>query len=126
MLVPVLMYGIETVLWKEKGKSTIRPVQVDNLIGVLCIRRMDRVLNAQIRELWGMKKDLHERIDEGVLRWFSHVERMERGRIAKKVYVEEFTGSRSVGKQRNRWIDTVKVVKEETVRCQASKDNGPE
>ena len=26
-----------------------------------------------------------ERIDEGVLRWFSHVERMENDRIAKKV-----------------------------------------
>ena len=30
-------------------------------------RRMDRVSNAQIRELCGVKKGLDERIDEGVL-----------------------------------------------------------
>ena len=49
---------------------------MDNLRGLLGIRRMDRVLNACIRELWEVKKGLDERIDEGVLRWFGHVERM--------------------------------------------------
>ena len=34
-----------------------------------------------------------ERIDEGVFRWFSHVERIENDRIAKRVYVREFAGS---------------------------------
>ena len=34
-----------------------------------------------------MRKGLDERIDEGVLRWFSHVERMERDKIAKRVFV---------------------------------------
>ena len=36
-----------------------------------------------------------ERIDEGVLRWLGHVERMENDRIAKSVYVGEYAGSRS-------------------------------
>ena len=52
-----------------------------------------------------MRKGLNERIDEGVLRWFGNVKRMERDRMAKKVYVGEFAGSRSVGRPR---IDTVK------------------
>ena len=33
---------------------------------------------------------------------------MENGRIAKRVYVEECAGSRSVGRPRKRWTDTVK------------------
>ena len=41
-----------------------------NLRGLLCIRGMDRVPNARIRELCGLKKGLDESIDEGVLRWF--------------------------------------------------------
>ena len=48
------------------------------------------------------EKGLDERIDEGVLRWFGHVERMERDRIAKRVYVRECAGSRSVGRPRKR------------------------
>ena len=73
------------MLWKEKERSRIRAVPMDNLRGFLGIRRMDRVPNARIRELWGVKKGLDERIDEGVLKWFSHVEKMERHRIAKRV-----------------------------------------
>ena len=49
-----------------------------------------------------------EKIDEGFLRWFGHVERMENDRIAYRVYVEDCTGSRSVGRLRKRRIDTVK------------------
>ena len=45
---------------------------MDNLRGLLGITRMDRVRNAWIRELCGVRKGLDERIDEGILRWFSH------------------------------------------------------
>ena len=65
---------------------------------------MDRFPNARIRELCGVRKGRGERIDEGVPRWFGHVERMERDRIAKR----EYAGSHSVGRPRKRWIDTVK------------------
>ena len=34
-----------------------------------------------------MKKGLNEGIDEGMLWWFGHVERMERDRTAKRVLV---------------------------------------
>ena len=46
-------------------------------------RRMDRLLNDWIRELCGVKNSLDERIDEDVLRWFGHVEKMKSERIAK-------------------------------------------
>ena len=39
-------------------------------------RRMDRVQNARIRELCRVTKGLDRRIDEGVLRWFGHVQKM--------------------------------------------------
>ena len=68
----------ETMLWQEKERSRIRVVQMDNLRGLLGIRRMDRVPNSRIRELCGVKKGLQ---------WFGHVERMDRDRIAKRVYV---------------------------------------
>ena len=51
---------------------------------------------------------MDESIDEGVLRWFSYVERMENDMIAKRVYVGECACSRLVGRPRKRWIDTIK------------------
>ena len=50
LLLPVLMYCSETMLWKEKERSRIRAVQTNNLRGSLDIRRMDRIPNAQRRE----------------------------------------------------------------------------
>ena len=108
LLVPVFMYGSETMLWKEKEGSRFRAVQMDNFRGLLGIRRMERVPNARIRELCGVRKGLDERIDEGVFRWFGHMERMENDRIFKRVYVGECDYSRSVNKLRKKWIDTAK------------------
>ena len=81
---------------------------MDNLKGLLGIRRMDRVPNARIRELYRITKGVDDRIDEGVLQWFGHVERMERDRIAKRLYIGKCAGSHSVGGPRKGWIDTLK------------------
>ena len=83
LLVPVLMYGSESMLWKKKKRSRIIAVQIYNFRGLLGIRRMKRVPNSWIRDLCGVKKGIDERI-EVVLWWFGH---MEKDRIAKRVYV---------------------------------------
>ena len=49
---------------------------MDKLRGLLGIRRMDRVLNARIREFYKVTKGRMERM-----------ERMENDRFAKRVYV---------------------------------------
>ena len=73
---------------------------MDYLRGLLGIRRTDRVPDARIRQLCGVRWGLDEKIDERILSWFGHVEKMERDRIAKSVCVGECAGSRSVGRPR--------------------------
>ena len=72
LLVPVLRYGSETMIQREKERSRVKAVQMDNLRGLL-----GRVTNVRIRELCGVRKGLDEGIDEGILLWFGHGERME-------------------------------------------------
>ena len=132
LLVPVLTYGRETMIWSEKERIDlsslhiivslpyVRTVQMDNLRGLLGIRKTDKVLNTWIMLLSRGKKGVDKKIDEGVLQWFGHVERMENDRIAKRVYVGEFAGIHSVGSSQERWIDTVK----DCFGYQASKENG--
>ena len=81
---------------------------MDNLRGLLGIKKMDRVLNARIRELFGVNKGLDERINESVLRRFGYVEGMENDRIPKRVYVRECAVNCSLGRPQKRWIDPVK------------------
>ena len=56
----VLLYGSETRVWREKERSRIRAVQMDNLRGLLGIRRIERVSNTWIRDLCGVMKRLDE------------------------------------------------------------------
>ena len=69
------------MIWRKKDRSIVMAVQMDNLRGVLGIRRMGKVLNAGIRQLCGVTNGVDKKIDEGVLRWFGYVERMENGRV---------------------------------------------
>ena len=48
----------------------------------------------------------------------------ENDRIAKRVYVGECAGSRSVGRPQKRWIDIVneELLEEKRFGCQASKE----
>ena len=63
-------------------------------------------------------------MDERTVELSDHGERMENDRIANMVYVRECAGSRSVGRQCRRWINTVKDCLRKRFRYQRSKENG--
>ena len=52
----VLTYGSETMICREKERSRVRDVQKTTSRGLMGIRRMDKVLNAGIRQLCEMTK----------------------------------------------------------------------
>ena len=74
LLVSVLMYGSETMIWKEEERSRIIAVQVDKIRSLLGIARMDKVPNAQ-KELMKVFYNI------------SAIWRVENERIVKRVYV---------------------------------------
>ena len=71
---------------------------MDNLRSLLGVKEMDRVPNAWTKKLCRVAKC----VDESVLRWFGHIERMENDRMAKRVYVGKCVGSRLVGRPQKR------------------------
>ena len=40
-LVHILMHGSELLIWRESGSSRIRAVKIDNLMGLLVMKRID-------------------------------------------------------------------------------------
>ena len=50
VLLPVLMYSSETIVWNKMYRSKVQCVQMDNLKGVLGVRRIDKMRNERIRE----------------------------------------------------------------------------
>ena len=52
--------------------------------------------NACVRELCGVMEEA-ETVDENLLRWFKHIERMEGSRFIKMEYYEKSRANRPVG-----------------------------
>ena len=77
--VAVSVYGSETTEWREIERSRIIVLQMDNLRGLFCIRAIDKVSNALVRELCRVTKE-----DENFLRYFNHAEIMRKRWIEKK------------------------------------------
>ena len=80
---------------------------MDNLRSVLGVRRIDKIRNEFIRSTCGVEKGINERINESMLRWFGHVERMDDSRMVKRMYKSECIGKRPPGRAKRRWIDSV-------------------
>ena len=107
MLSPVLLYGSESMVWDKSYRSKVQAVQMDNLRSVLGVRRIDKIRNEFIRSTCGVQKGINERINESMLRWFGHVERMDDSRMVKRMYKSECIGKRPPGRAKRRWIDSV-------------------
>src|SRR5678815_4983448 len=107
MLLPVLLYSSETMVWNKKYRSKVQCVQMDNLRDMLGVKRINKMRNELIRELCGVKKGVHERINESMLRWFGHVERMNESRLVKRMYSGECVGNRPAGRPKRKWTESV-------------------
>ena len=62
-----------------------------------------------MRRIDGIERELASRADQRVLRWFGHVERMDKYRMARRVLMAEVSGGRVRGRPRLGWMDGVKV-----------------
>ena len=70
---------------------------------------MDRVRNEEVRRRAGIERELTNREDQRVLRWFGHVERMDEYRMARRVLSSDVNGGRVRGRPGLGWMDGVKV-----------------
>ena len=82
-------------------------VENDCLRNICGVRRIDRVRNTEVRRRCGKEVNVGVKIEQSVLRWFGHVERMDEERMVKRVYEASVEGVRRRGRPRRSWMDEV-------------------
>merc|ERR1712002_1395453 len=82
-------------------------VEMNCLRNICGRRRIDKIPNVRIREMCGKNVGVCERMDQAVLRWFEHVERMGNERLVKRVYDSEVRGARRRGRPMKSWMNGV-------------------
>ena len=73
----------------------------------LGVTRNDRIENRYIRGTAHVRR-LGEKLREGRLRWYGHVQRKDAGHVGKKVMDMDFPGTRRRGRPKRSYMDTVK------------------
>ena len=80
-----------------------------SIIRWMCNKSLrDRKASAELRERLGLLS-IKEVISRNNLRWFGHVERMKLSSWARRIVEMEVPGSRSKGRPRKTWWETVNV-----------------
>ena len=94
---------------RSAERRKVNVLDMEYLRNSVGVSQMDRVRNEEVRGRAGIERELASRADQGVLRWFGHVKRMDEYRMARRLLMAEVSGVRVRGSPRFGWMDGVKV-----------------
>ena len=109
VIVPTALYGAEAWGMRSAGRRKVNVLDMKCLRSLVGVLRMDRVRNKEVRRRVGIERELPSKADQRVLRWISHVERMDEYCLARRVLMAEVSGGGVLGRPRLGWMDDVKV-----------------
>ena len=90
---------------RSSERRKVNVLEMESLRSLVRVSRMDKVRNEEVRRRAGIERELASRADQRVLRWFGHVERMDKYRVARKVLLAGDGGARVRGTPRLGWMD---------------------
>ena len=108
IVVPTALYGSETWGLKEVERKKLNVFEMGCLRSMCGVTLWDRVRNEEVRRRVHVERELSDRVDQSVLRWFGHVERMDEERLVKRVMNSDVEGNRPRGRPRFGWADGVR------------------
>ena len=107
-IVPTTVYGAETWGMRLAERKRLNVLEMRCLRSMCGVTRLDRIRNEEVRRRTGVVRELAERADQRVLKWFGHMERMSDERLVKRVLKSEVSGRCVRGRPRIGWMDGVK------------------
>ena len=100
VIVPTALYGEEAWGKRSAEKRKVNVLEMKFLRSLVEMSQMDRVRNEEVRRRAGIERELANRADQRVLRWFGDVERMDEYRMARRMLMAEVGGGRVRGRPR--------------------------
>ena len=108
VIVPTALYAAETWGMKTADKQRLDVLEMRCLRSMCGVTRWDRLRNEEVRRRTGVLLELSNRAEQKGLRWFGHVERMDEGRMVKRISGSGVRGGRPRGRPRFGWMEGVK------------------
>src|SRR5215469_11704513 len=93
-----VMYGSELWVLSAKERKALEVFEMKGLRSMCGIRVSDRIRNERIRERCRWERGLVLRFEQNILKWYSHVVRMEGERLVGRVMDSWVEGNRGRGR----------------------------
>ena len=110
VVVLTVMYGSESWGMKVTERQKLNVFEIKCLRSMTGVSWLDRVWNEVVRARTDVRRELAARVAMNVLRWFSHLERMDDEQLLKKIMNAKVDGKSARGRPRIGWMDGVKRV----------------
>src|ERR1044072_9048509 len=98
MCLPSVIYGCETWMINARMRRNLNVFEMKGLRAICKLRRIDQIRNERIREMCKWKRCVVDRTEEGVLKWFGHMCRMNEDRKVGKVLRSDMDRGRGGGR----------------------------
>ena len=103
-IVPNELYRAEA--WDMRSADRkVNVLEMKCLKSLVEVSQIDRLRNEEVCRRAGIDTELTCRADQRVLRWFGHVERMDKYRVDRRVLMAEVSGGWVRGRPRLGWMD---------------------
>ncbi|KAJ4438429.1 hypothetical protein ANN_14374 [Periplaneta americana] len=102
MALPVLTYGSESWIIKERDKSKLQAAEMRFLRRVKGCTRRDLIRNEDIRKELNIY-NINDKVEDYKGKWKEHLSRMDNERIPALIQQYQPKGKRDVGRPRKRW-----------------------
>ena len=76
VVVPKVMYGSEVWMLNSDDRHRLEVFEMKGLRNMCGVTLRDKVRNVRIREWYGWDRGIISRYEQGILKWYGHVIRM--------------------------------------------------
>ena len=124
VVVPTALYGSETWGLREEERRKLDVFEMGCLRSICGVTLWDRVRNEEVRRRTQVERKLSSRVDQRVLGWFGHMERMEEKRMIKRAMNSDIEGTRLRGRPKLGWMDGVaRALRERGMSVEQGREN---
>jgi len=103
-----ITYAVETWCLKAKTVAKLNSTEMDFWRRSARISRKDKIRNIVIKQKMNVTRSLLDDIKTKHLKWCGHVQRMEEGRLPKKVMKWSPPGRRERGRPKATWAEGIR------------------
>ena len=105
---PAMMYGAETWAVRQAQEKKLDVAEMRMLRWVSGVTKLDRIRNERIRGTTRVGEISKQVQQDSRLKWYGHVLRREDEYVGKRVMGMEVPGKRRRGRQKRRWLDSIR------------------